>query len=73
MDNEFYDAGLLKEQHNKLKPNVTQICRDLEISRNHYYDVINGNSCSPKLLVRLCPLLDLKYADVIRTEPVPAG
>ena len=45
----------------KSPKSVAQVCRDVEISTNFWYQVINGNKGSIKkaTLLKLCEVLDL--------------
>ena len=47
---------------------VSQVCRDLGITRTHFYDVVNGLSSSHEMLINVARELGVPMRLLISTE-----
>ena len=71
--NDYFKVELLRQAHETRRPNVTALCRRLGISRTHYYAILQGRTSRPSTIARLCGELGVRYADVVRTDPLAAA
>lgn len=73
MEASFIDAEKLKRRDEELKINVRQVCKDLNMPRSVYYDVINGRSgATESNLEKISKALQMPMREFIRVETVNA-
>ena len=68
-----YNTLYLRQKAEQLEKDraVSRTCRELGISRTHFYDIINGKSASYPMLMRVGQYLGLRRDQLLLPETDP--